>query len=171
MKIAGVLLGGGRSRRFGSNKLEARIGGRRLLDVACAHFLEAGLDPVVFCGRDRPEDARVRVVEPGAEMIDTLRNGLRAIPDMAFAFAPADMPRLAAELIRRLADAFSESGKPYLVPVCSGRRGHPAFARTKEPFWSVAQARDAWRDAGDDLVHFEVDTPDILFDVDTPADL
>lgn len=172
--IAGVLLGGGRSRRFGSNKLQAPIDGRRMLDIACAHFLEAGLEPVVFCGRDRPEDERVIVVEPGADMIDTLRNGLRAIPDGPFAFAPADMPRLQPGLIQRLAEAFLASGKPYLVPVFEGRRGHPAFASDKEPFFRLGDtrgAREVWETAGEDLVHFEIETRDILFDVDRPSDL
>jgi len=174
MAIAGVLLGGGASRRFGAPKLEARLGDVRLLDLACGHFLDAGLDPVVFAGRGRPEDPRVRVVEPGAEMIDTLRNGLRALGDEAFAFAPADMPALSPELIRALAAAFDASAKPFLVPSFGGRRGHPAFARAKEPFFRLGDtggAREVWRAAGKDLVHFEVGTTDVLFDVDVPEDL
>jgi molybdenum cofactor cytidylyltransferase len=175
MGIAGVLLGGGASRRFGSPKLEARLGGTRLVDVACGHFLEAGMNPVVFCGRVRPGDARVLVVEPGREMIETLRNGLRAIPEGPFAFAPADMPALGVDLLRRLMRAFEESGESYLIPVHAGRRGHPAFAREREPFFRLGDEggpREIWRAAGDDLVrHLEVETADVLFDVDEPDDL
>ena len=49
---------------------------------------------MVFAGPQLPEDPRVLVVAPGARMIDTLRNALAALPEMAFAFAPADMPAL-----------------------------------------------------------------------------
>ncbi len=174
MSIAGVLLGGGASRRFGSDKLAAKLGGERLLDIACAHFLDAGLSPVIFAGDLRPADERVLVAAPGAHMIDTLRNGLAAAPDGPFAFAPADMPALGADLIRALRDAFVAAGCPYLVPVHGGRRGHPAFAREKEPFLRLGDrsgAREVWQQAGDDLVHFEVETADILFDIDTPDDL
>jgi len=174
MEIAGVLLGGGASRRFGSDKLEARLGGRRLLDLACAHFLDAGLAPVVFAGPQQPEDPRVLLAPPGARMIDTLRNALAALPETPFAFAPADMPALDPALVRRLAEAFAASGRPWLVPVHGGRRGHPAFSRVREPFLRLGEregAREVWRAAGDDLVHFAVDTADVLFDIDTPEDL
>jgi molybdenum cofactor cytidylyltransferase len=174
MAIAGVLLGGGASRRFGSDKLEERLAGERLLDIACAHFLDAGLAPVVFAGAGRPSDGRVLVAVAGEHMIDTLRNGLAALPDVPFAFAPADMPALAPELIASLCDAFLAGDHEYLVPVHGGRRGHPAFSRRKEPFYRLgdrAGAREVWQQAGDDLVHCEVDTADILFDIDTPDDL
>ncbi|MFQ5845581.1 MAG: NTP transferase domain-containing protein, partial [Planctomycetota bacterium] len=50
VRIGGVLLAGGRSSRFGGDKLERTVGGRTLADLACTHFLEAGLDPVVLVG-------------------------------------------------------------------------------------------------------------------------
>ena len=174
MRVAGVLLGGGASTRFRAPKLEARWHGRRLLDIACANFVAAGLSPVVFAGATRPEDLHVVRVDGGARMIDTLRHGLGAIKDAPFAFAPADMPALHAGLVRELLEAFLASGRDFLVPVYGGRRGHPAFARKREPFLRLGDtdgAREVWRDAGDRIVHYEVKTADILFDVDTPEDL
>jgi len=174
MKLAGVLLGGGASRRFGVQKLEAELHGSRLVDLACDHFLEAGLDPVVFVGRVAPADPRVLVAEPGREMIDTLRNGLALLPEGAFAFAPADMPALSADLIRRLMAVFEGCGKPYLVPSYDGRRGHPAFAREHGAFHRLGDrggAREIWREAGEQLHHEVVASADVLFDVDVPEDL
>ena len=174
MKLAGVLLGGGVARRFGVQKLEAELGGRRLVDLACGHFLDAGLDPVVFVGRVRPRDPRVVLAEPGSEMIDTLRSGLARIPDGPFAFAPADMPSLAPELIRELIEAFERCRRPFLVPSHGGRRGHPALAAEREAFFRLGNregAREIWREAGDALHHEVVATADVLFEVDTPEDL
>jgi CTP:molybdopterin cytidylyltransferase MocA len=174
VRVAGVLLGGGASTRFRAPKLEARWHGKRLLDLACANFLDAGLSPVVFAGLTRPDDLRVMRVDGGARMIDTLRSALAAAPDGPFAFAPADMPALHAGLVRELREAFEASGKEFLVPVFEGRRGHPAFARRKEPFLRLGDkdgAREVWRDAGDRLLQYEVKTADVLFDVDTPDDL
>jgi len=169
VQVAGILLGGGKSERFGSPKLEAEIGGRRLLDIACTNFLGAGFSPVVFCGRTHPADPRVIVTEPGAEMIDTLRSGLGACPRAPFAFAPADMPALSPELLLPLIEAFRECGKPFLLPVHAGRRGHPAFARLREPFLTARLASDVWRSA--DLAFHVVASADVLFDVDAPEDL
>jgi CTP:molybdopterin cytidylyltransferase MocA len=174
VRVAGVLLGGGASTRFRAPKLEARWHGRRLLDVACSNFLGAGLSPVVFAGATRPDDLHVVRVDGGARMIDTLRRALEAIPDVPFAFAPADMPALHAGLVRELLEAFLASGKDFLVPVFEGRRGHPAFARHKEPFLRLGDAdgaREVWREAGNGILHYDVATADILFDVDTPEDL
>jgi CTP:molybdopterin cytidylyltransferase MocA len=174
VQVAGVLLGGGASTRFRAPKLEARWHGRRLLDIACANFLEAGLRPVVFAGSQRPEDLRVARAEPGARMIDTLRNALALFPDGPFAFAPADMPALHAALVRELLDAFVAARTDFLIPVHAGRRGHPAFARKKEPFLRLGDrdgAREVWHEAEGRILHYEVATADVLFDVDTPEDL
>jgi CTP:molybdopterin cytidylyltransferase MocA len=174
VQVAGVLLGGGRSSRFGAPKLEALLEGQRLVDVACGHFLAAGLEPVVFCGSVRPADPRVLTVQGGATMIETLRNGLAAIPDVPFAFAPADMPALRPDLVRPLLRTFLAGGHRFLVPCHGGRRGHPAFARSKEAFLRLGDRegpREVWRAAGADLRHEEVETADVLFDVDTQEDL
>jgi len=174
VRVAGVLLGGGASTRFRAPKLEALWHGKRLLDVACANFLDAGLSPVVFAGSSRPNDLHVVRVDGGERMIDTLRSALEHVPDGAFAFAPADMPALHAALVKELLEAFLASDKDFLVPVYDGRRGHPAFARSKEPFLRLGDedgAREVWREAGDRILHYEVKTADILFDVDTPDDL
>ena len=174
MRVAGILLGGGASTRFGSPKLEATIDGVRLLDRACAHFLDAGLDPVVFCGEGEPSDARVIRATRGERMLETLRSGLAAIPDGAFAFAPADHPFLDPALIRRLLAEFETRGCRYLVPMFGGRGGHPAFARDAAAFLDPnlqGGARGVWQTAGNELVRLPVETADILYDVDTREDL
>lgn len=174
MRVAGILLGGGKSSRFGSDKLSAELGGRRLLDIACEHFLEGGLDPVVFVGRLTPKNPRVLVAEPGPEMIDTLRAGLRSVPTGRFAFAPADMPALKPALIRELLAAWEAAGTPFLIPSFRGRRGHPAFAAERQVFFDLGDqggAREVWRAVDGSICNYAVDTADILFDVDTPEDL
>ncbi|MHC4939907.1 MAG: nucleotidyltransferase family protein [Planctomycetota bacterium] len=174
MRVAGILLGGGHSKRFGGPKLEARIAGVRLIDRACANFLDAGLDPVVFCGDLAPADPRVLRAPRGEAMLETLRCGLATIPEGPFAFAPADLGFLDPALIARLEGEFERLGCRYLVPVHGGRGGHPAFARDAAAFLDPdleGGARAVWRAAGDELVRLEVETADILFDIDRPEDL
>lgn len=52
MTILGAVLAGGRSRRFGSDKADALLGGRPLIDHAIAS-LAAHVDALVLCGRER----------------------------------------------------------------------------------------------------------------------
>jgi len=177
LRISGLLLGGGRASRFGGRKLDATIGGRRLVDIACEHFLDAGLAPVVFVGDVRPsvEGATVAALPgPTASMIETLRLGLDLLPDGPFCFAPADLPFLLPDLVRRLAETFARSGADYLVPTHRGRKGHPAFARSPDPFRILGDRdgpREILRAAGDRTLLVEVETPDILYDIDAPEDL
>jgi len=174
VRVAGILLGGGKSKRFGSNKLLERIDGQRLVDIACANFLDAGFEPVVFCGNARPEDEWVICAPRGDWMLDTLRNGIAAAPEGPIAFAPADLPFLDPALLKSLTAEFARCGRRYLVPMHGGRGGHPAFARDPRAFLDPdlrGGARAIWNDAGADLVRFEVDSADILYDIDMPEDL
>jgi len=174
MRVAGILLGGGESRRFGSPKLTAKLGGRRLVDIACENFLDAGFEPVIFCGDIAPDNEWVICAGRGDDMLATLRLGLDAAPEGPIAFAPADLPFLDPKLLKMLASEFGRCGRRYLVPTHGGRGGHPAFARDPAAFLDptlAGGARAVWHAAGPDLVRYEVDTADILFDVDTPEDL
>ena len=173
--VAGILLAGGGSSRFGSDKLEARVHGTRLIDLACRNFLDAGLEPVVLVGGPLPQEhvLQLRPARPTEHMIDTLRLGLRTIQG-PFAFAPADMPALAPELVRELLEVFLGSGRDYLVPTYAGHSGHPAFARSPEPFMGAGAdggAHAIFRAAGEAVLRHEVSSHDVLFDIDEPADL
>lgn len=174
MRIAGILLGGGESKRFGSPKLAANLDGRRLIDVACENFLDAGFEPVIFCGDIAPASEWVQVAGRGDDMLATLRHGLAAAPEGPIAFAPADLPFLDPKLLEQLAKEFGKCGRRYLIPTFGGRGGHPAFVRDPAAFLDPTLeggARTVWQDAGADLVRHAVDTADILFDIDTPEDL
>jgi hypothetical protein len=52
-RTLGAILAGGRSRRFGSDKALARLGGERLIDRAAA-ALRPQVDRLIVCGRVMP---------------------------------------------------------------------------------------------------------------------
>jgi molybdopterin-guanine dinucleotide biosynthesis protein A len=116
--VAVVVLAGGRSRRFGSDKLDAEVGGRTLLRLAL-DGLPAGAS-VAVVGPERPLTARVQFVRedpplggPAAALITGLRWALDLdVGAEAILTLPGDAPhggRAAAVLLDALAAGQAEA--------------------------------------------------------------
>ena len=185
MRVVGILLAAGSSRRFGGEKLLAPWRGRLLYE----HALEALLASpaiveaivVVQPGFATPP-ARPRcrfVMNPDHEegMGASLRTGVRAAPGaVAYLVALADMPGITPGLIASLIACHAAAGKPIVVPVCGGRRGHPVMidAGLREALLQVTGdigAREIIHAHPEWVAQFETDDVAVLFDVDLPADL
>ena len=78
MTVLGAVLAGGESRRFGSDKLAARLGDRTLLDHAIA-WLTARTDAVVVCGR---VPAIIPYVDPGFALAKAVQTELTHFRDL-----------------------------------------------------------------------------------------
>lgn len=131
-----ILMAAGASRRFGSDKLAAELGGRSLLRRAC-EAVPAGRFCRVCLVTARPEGlalAREFGFEPvlndrpelGASL--TVRLGLAALPDCdAALFMPADQPLLRRESVERLLDAWSRRPERIAALAHGGVRGSPVI--------------------------------------------
>ncbi len=143
--IAAVVPAAGHSTRMGRPKLALPLGGRTVLEHVVAALRAGGADHVVVVvGPHVPElvplaeaaGAHVcRLAEPTPYMRATVGHGLRWVEDHlhptqadAFLLAPADHPALDPGTVRELCEAFGrDPSRSILVPVCGGRRGHPAL--------------------------------------------
>jgi molybdenum cofactor cytidylyltransferase len=88
---------------------------------------------------------------------------------------PVDHPDVTPEVVDRLIDRFRETQRPVVLPVHSGRRGHPVlFSRAVFPALRSAPpsvgARQVVWDHKEDLLEVEVPQEGVGRDVDTPAD-
>lgn len=105
MKLLGAILAGGQSRRFGSDKAEAMLNGRKLIDHV-AEALRRDCEALVVCGRAHP---------PFLQLEDLPRSGLGPLGGLCAALAygrdagfdavlsaPCDVPDLPAELFALL---------------------------------------------------------------------
>ena len=136
--IAGILLAAGGARRFGSQKLVARVGGTPIVRHA-ADALRAGVDElVVVVGSDAPLvrealaglDARfVRNEEWAAGLSASLRCGIGALQNEADAavIALGDQPGMDPALVRSVIATWRSSGQPIVVARYRGNRGHPVL--------------------------------------------
>ncbi len=119
-RIAGVVLAGGRSSRFGSDKAEALYRGRRLIDWAIA-TLEPHCETILVSGRDHPDHPQIDD-RPAAGMgpLGGLAGAMQAAKAAGFSHLlslPCDTPEVSAELIEQLvrsSDGAYVSGCPVI---------------------------------------------------------
>jgi molybdenum cofactor cytidylyltransferase len=136
--IAGLLLAAGGARRFGSQKLVARLGGTAIVRHA-ADALRAGVDElVVVVGSDAPvvRDAlaglEARFVDNHAwanGLSTSLHAGIQAVRAEADAVVVAlgDQPGLDPAQVNAVVARWRSSGRPIVVTRYRGERGHPVL--------------------------------------------
>jgi molybdenum cofactor cytidylyltransferase len=187
--VRGVLLCGGASSRFGSDKLLAPVGddSRPMAEASARHLLEGTqrVLAVIPCGA-----AALRaILEPlGCEIVESDRTalgigasiaaGVRASRDASgWIVALGDMPAIEPATIAAVRAAL-EAGAGIAVPVdaASGERGHPvgfgrAFAAELAALASDEGARSVLAAHGDQITRIPVSDRGIFLDIDTPADL
>jgi molybdopterin-guanine dinucleotide biosynthesis protein A len=171
--VAGVLLVGGASRRFGSPKALARFRGELLAERAY-RVLEEAFDDVLAVGK--AADALplpFPVLDDGSELrapIVGVAAGLRLTPTELCVFLPTDMPWVTQALLRALADA--AVGLDAAVPQTGPLPG--AYRRSALPALErrIAAGELALRDALVELRTRVVELDErLLGNVNTPADL
>jgi molybdopterin-guanine dinucleotide biosynthesis protein A len=118
--VSGIVLAGGASRRFGSDKLDATLDGRRLLVRAIEAVGAAAGEVIVVVGPgdtralpDRTGNVPVRRIEDpesyGGPLVGLLA-GLEAAREPLALVAGGDMPTLNADVLRLLTRALASGG-------------------------------------------------------------
>lgn len=184
--IAGLLLAAGRARRFGADKLAAKLNGRSVIRWSAeAVAPEVGaLYVVVPLGSNDATRSlsclEVCLVENWARdegMASSIRAGIEALPAAveAVVVTLADQPLVSPTVVRALIERWRVGDAAAVAPVYSDGRGHPVlFGR--ECFSSLAAlrgdvgARSVLDSLGPRLALIPVDA-DAPADVDTAEDL
>jgi molybdenum cofactor cytidylyltransferase len=185
-QIGGVILAAGEARRFGAQKLLARLDGRPLvqhvIDAANASCLEditlvvgASADDLLAqldLGRTRA----VRNPDPGRGLASSLQIGLRSLEERLHAALVllGDVPGVTTALIDELVARGRETRASAVTSVWRGRRSPPVVLH--KSLWPAAFAlqgdlgmREVLKDQ--DVLEFPVtDALGSLDDIDTPGD-
>ena len=86
-----------------------------------------------------------------------------------------DQPMVSDALINRLISVFQKGGKGLLIPVFRGKRGHPVLIGSKykdeiKILNPEVGLRELFLKHQDDIQEIEVESDDVLKDIDTPDD-
>jgi molybdenum cofactor guanylyltransferase len=167
--LTGVLLVGGASTRFGSDKALAIVDGEtlaerawRLLGDACDERIAVGKQEQELPFPVLRDESDVRAPLVG------IVTGLRAARHDVAVVIPVDMPRLTPAALRTLADACEDAAVPPTGPLpgAYAKRSLPVLER------ALAAGRLRLRDA---LAELDVATvalaPQLLENVNTPGDV
>lgn len=181
--VIALLLAAGSSRRFGSDKRQARLPcGRRVLQASLDMALQVFREVHVVL-RDTDDTnalgiaATVPVVRsPQAErgMGHSLASGIAALGDSdapAVAIVLADMPWLRRETLLQLA-AHADPQR-IVMPVYDGQQGHPVIIG--RAFWPLLEGLTGDKGAkaligahAQACIRVRTDDPGVLLDADTP---
>jgi molybdopterin-guanine dinucleotide biosynthesis protein A len=137
MPIVGVVLAGGRSSRFGSDKALLEVGGRTLLQRTVA-AVRAAVDEVIVLGPTEraAQVAGVTVLQdaiPGIGPLGGIYTALRARPGCSALVVAVDMPFLDAALLAYLCSLSATAD--VVLPMVEGRgqQLHAVYAATCLP--------------------------------------
>ena len=137
MRVAGVVLAAGESRRMGRLKALLPFGSRTVIEQVLQPLLSADLSEVAVVLGHRAEEIAT-VLEPlpvrlfhnpdyRLGMTSSVQVALRSldtVPD-AYLLALVDQPQIGLPVIQRLLAAHARTRKGLVIPVWQGKRGHP----------------------------------------------
>ena len=185
--ICAIVTAAGRSRRMGTQKLLLPFGRTTVIGHVVDQLLHSVVDQVHVVVGHQPERIITEVsgravsivtnMDYDSGMLSSIRCGIRALSSEceAILVALGDQPAITAELVDAMVESFATVKQHILVPVHSGRRGHPLLFSADYKQEILTQhddlgLRGLLRAHGDDLFELPVSTPAVLSDIDYPED-
>ncbi|MGB1341168.1 MAG: nucleotidyltransferase family protein [Pseudomonadales bacterium] len=192
MSILGALiLAGGQSHRFGSDKRQAKLPNGEMIVAATVQQALNHFDSVcvVLRANDPALSEMLTKMYPGLHithapkahlgMGHSLAHGVEQIKDwLGVAICLADMPFHHPETLIALNREFeaSTARSPIIVPMHSGQAGHPVIFH-RNHFDALRNldgdqgARRVINDNPEHVIRIEIDDPGVVQDIDRPEDL
>ena len=185
--ITAILLAAGRSRRMGTQKLLLPLGDKPMIARIAEEVLASPVDDVVAVVRrgdpqvaDAIAGRAVRVIanpDDDGDMLSSVRCGLRALPAGcdAVLVVLGDQPGISRETVADLVRVFRRADRGIVVPTFEGRRGHPILFSTRYCREVLLRhddrgLRGLLEAHSGDVLEVESMRPEVVEDMDTPAD-
>jgi len=197
MQIFALIPAGGKSVRMGRSKLDLPLGDRTVLEHVLVALRQACLTEILvvlaphgdelISIADRAGASFVRLTEETPDMRATIEHGLtwlterwRPKPEDGLLLCPADHPTLDTRVVTKLIDQASAkrdagSTASIWVPTFEGKRGHPTLVKWHhlKGIRAMPAGRGLnryFREHAAETEEVPWNSPEILLDLDTPAD-
>jgi molybdenum cofactor cytidylyltransferase len=187
--ISAIVLAAGEAKRMGQNKVLLPWQGKTLLEHVLDRLLHSQVDEIILVLGHEAERIREKISAQGIQIVvnpayregmsASLRQGLSIMDKRAEAFLVAlgDQPGIREEMINQLIEAFHKAlpRKNIVLPAYRSKPGHPVLfgIRYREEMGKLkgdVGGRQILADHPEDILSLEMDTDEVLQDIDTPED-
>lgn len=186
--VSAIILAAGASRRMGLPKMLLPWGKTVVIEKVVFTLLEGGISqPVIVTGRSAEAIRKILAASPiiwahnpefeTTEMLQSLRIGLRSLPEStsAFMIVLGDQPQIESEVVRQLIAEYKTNRQKIIIPSYNFRRGHPWLVSRQLLSDLLALPEDATlrqflNTHKESISYLNVDSPSVLMDLDTPAE-
>ena len=186
--ISAIILAAGESKRMGQPKMLLPWGEGTVISHVITVFRNAGVEDVLVItggARESIEDAishyKVRAVYnkdfANGEMLSSIQCGIRALlhQTQAVLIGLGDQPQVQERSVKMVCDVYAENKSNIVVPSYKMRRGHPWLIM--RPLWDDLlnleyphTPRDFLNAHSENIQYVNINSPDILADLDTPEE-
>lgn len=191
MKIHGLVLAAGMSKRMQQFKPLMKIGDKTMIETTVDQMLDAGVKRVtVVLGYRAEEVKRVLTLDrqrakkiqfayniqyETTEMLDSIKVGLREMESCDYFFvAPGDMPAISEGTYQTLCGYAGKTQKRVVFPVLEGRRKHPPMiaweCREDILNFEGMGLRELWKQYEGAILEVPLNDRGCTMDVDYQAD-
>ncbi|HIA28548.1 MAG TPA: hypothetical protein EYN79_10640 [Planctomycetes bacterium] len=191
MRVRGIVLAAGSSRRMGSPKALLVVDGRQVIERVVAALVCGGVDEVlVVTGGEHSAEVRavaellpyaVKIVknpDPTEGPVTSIRAGLRVdgCPDLVL-IHPVDVAGIEPVDVKALIDQSGVAAEfDAWIPSVGGRRAHPVLVRREIAMRLLEEGgpphlRALLREAEIRVHHVEMNAPRLRQDLDEPEDV
>jgi molybdenum cofactor cytidylyltransferase len=186
--ISGILLAAGLSQRFGRDKLQIQFCGETLVRCCLHQMRETELDEIIVVCHEsnfellKAEDShpRVKIVVNG-QAVSGLSSSIQCGLDScnpgseAVLIAHSDMPLVGSKLMGAMLEQWRHQPDSIVAPRYHGQQGNPVVI--SKIFWNEIRrlrgdvgCKSILRAHADQISWLDVDSDEILFDIDTESD-
>lgn len=185
--IWAMILAAGESKRMGKPKLLLPYGEKTIIETIVETVVSSNVEnTLIILGSDREKieekikNSPVKIVynrDFRSGMLSSVQCGFKAVPEetRAVLVVLGDQPKISADVINKLIDAYKSTGKGIVLPVYKKERGHPVLIDMKyrsevENLSPEVGLRGTVYNHPEDILEVDVETSSIFQDIDYESD-